>query len=155
MSTVIARRVAASPARTAAGTWEKIVEILAPDDKARKELALAAGVVCSAIASEATKDDAIVVWGGGARVRIYNLFYEDAITGDGANEDGLMASPCDGDWKMSIPCPPEDLTWSSAQLLGSNRITARAQGEDVPDDKKQVAQPNAPLAINLEEFMKS
>lgn len=31
MSTVLARRVASSPIRTAAQTWAKIVEIIAPD----------------------------------------------------------------------------------------------------------------------------
>ena len=69
MSTVLARRVASSPVRTAAQTWAKIVEIIAPDPQstARKELAKAAGVACASISSEATKDAAIVVWGGGPR----------------------------------------------------------------------------------------
>src|SRR5690349_22714321 len=48
-----------------------------PQSAAREELACAAGVACAAIASEATKDAAFVVWGGGPRVRIYNVFDED------------------------------------------------------------------------------
>lgn len=66
MSAVVARRIASTPTRTAAETWERIVEILAPDPDsgARMELAKATGVACASISSEATKDAAIVVWGG-------------------------------------------------------------------------------------------
>ncbi len=155
MSTVIARRVASSPARTAGETWRKIVEMLGADDTAQQELAFAAGVACSAIASDATKDDAIVIWGGGSRVRVYTLFGDDAITGDGVNEDALVTSPCKGDWQMSIPCPAEDLAWSKAKLSTSKRIRVRAQGADVDDDSKEATQKVAPLAINLEEFLKA
>ena len=40
MSTVLARRVASTPVRTAAPTWARIVEIVAPEPQsaARKEL---------------------------------------------------------------------------------------------------------------------
>jgi hypothetical protein len=64
MSTVMARRVASTPTCTAAQTWQKIVEILAPDStsESRKEINKAAGVACAAISSEATRDAPIVVW---------------------------------------------------------------------------------------------
>lgn len=158
MSTVIARRVASTPSRSAVETYEKIVALLAPDPSspARKELAKAAGVACSAISSEATKDAAIVVWGGGPRVRIYCVFDEDAITGDGVNEDPLPVSPTEGDWKMSIPCPPEDVHWSSAKLATvSTKISVRKPEDDTDADASESASPSRALSINFEEFLKS
>ncbi len=157
MSTVVARRVASTPVRTATETWAKIVELVAsdPDGPARKELALAAGVACSSIASEATKDAAIVVWGGGPRVRVYCLFDEDAITQEDANEDQLPKSPTEGDWKMSIPCLPEDVAWSKAKLASAtSRITVRAMDEDVADGEPKAAAASS-MSINSAEFMKS
>ena len=71
MSTVIARRVASTPLRTASQTWTKIIEILAPDtaSTARAELRNAAGVACASISSlsEATRDAARSSYGVPAR----------------------------------------------------------------------------------------
>jgi hypothetical protein len=161
MSTVLARRIASTPARTAAQTWEKIVEIVAPDPKspARKELAKAAGVACASIASEATKDAPIVVWDGGPRVRIYCVFDEDAITQDSVNEDALPKSPTVGDWKMSIPCQTEDVAWSNKNLVAtSSRISARGADEEIEEAASEAAAASAaksPLSLNLTEFLKS
>ena len=156
MSTVLARRVVSTPVRTVAQTWEKIVEIVAPDPKssARAELAKASGVACSAIASEATKDAAIVIWGNGPRVRVYCVFDEDAITQDDVNEDSLPKIPTEGDWKMSIPCLPEDVKWSAAKL-GAGRIAARSMEEDVEDDVEKTEAAAAAMSINVGEFLKS
>jgi hypothetical protein len=160
MTTVMARRVASTPVRSAAQTWEKIIALLAPDpgSPARKDLAAAAGVGCSSISSEATKDAAIVVWGGGPRARVYCVFDEDAITRDGVNEDALPKSPTEGDWRMSIPCLPEDVEWSAASLAAvSTRITAHSLDDDVDDgdsDGKADSSSAAALSVNLEEFMK-
>lgn len=61
--TIVARRVASNPVRTANQTWSVITDILAPrDSAARKELARIGGVACSLIASESTEKDAMVVW---------------------------------------------------------------------------------------------
>ena len=155
MSTV-ARHVASTPARTAAETWAKITELLAPDaaSAARKELNCAAGVACAAIASEATKDAPMVIWGVGPRVRVYCIFDEDAVTGDGVHEEALTSCPTDGDWKMSIPCAPEDVEWSNKKLASATaRISARAPNEDVEIGKTAAA--GRSLTINAEEFLKS
>lgn len=158
MSTVVARKVASTPTRTAAQTWDKIVDILAPDPKseARKELAKAAGVACASISSEATRDAAIVVWDGGPRVRVYCVFDEDAVTGDGVSEGALPRSATEGDWKMSIPCPPEDVKWSNAKLASvSTRISARSLEDDVDEDHESASESSArSLSINAEEFLK-
>lgn len=157
MSTVLARRVASTPLRTASQTWTRIVEILAPDagSAARAELQRAAGVACASIASEATRDAAIVVWGGGPRVRVYCIFDDDALTGDNANEDALAKPPTEGDWKMSIPCLPEDVPWSSKQLAAvSSRISARAMDANVDDEDSDAKVATSARSINLAEFLK-
>jgi len=157
VSTVLARRVASTPLRTASQTWERIIEILAPDPRsdARTILRKAAGVACASIASEATRDAAVVVWGAGPRVRVYCIYDDDAVTGDGVNEDRLPKSSTDGDWKMSIPCLAEDVAWSSKQLASvSDRITAHSMEEDVDDDDKAAKGAAPARSINREEFLK-
>jgi hypothetical protein len=157
MSTVLARRVASTPVRTAVETWARIVEIIAPDPEsaARKELATVAGTACASIASEATKEAPMVIWGGGPRVRVYCVFDEDAITQDGINEDALPKSPTEGDWRMSIPFLAEDVAWSGASLAAvSSRISARSVDDDVVDEEPLAASAT-PLSINLAEFLKS
>lgn len=156
MSTVVARRVESTPSRTAAQTWEKVVQILAPEPRspAREELTKAAGVACSSISSEAIKEAPIVVWGRGPRVRIYGVFDDDAITGDGVNEDALSKSPTEGDWRMSIPCPPEDVQWSNKKLSAvTKRISARFLDDDVADETDSASAARS-LTINAEEFLK-
>jgi hypothetical protein len=157
--TVIARRIGSTPTRTATQTWDRIVLLLAPalGSAARAELAKASGVACMSIASEAIKDAPIVVWGSGPRVRIYGVFGEDAITGDSINEDGLVSTPTDGDWRMSIPCTPEDAAWCRKRLGElSRRIAARSLDEDVDDgDRADAAPAAAALSIDVGEFLKS
>ena len=157
MTTVVSRRVASTPARTASDTWKCIVGILAPDSKstARTELELIAGVACSSIASEALKDDAVVVHGAGPRVRVYCVFGDDAVSGEDVNEDALTKVPTDGDWFLSLPCQQDDLTWSQAALARlSSRITARLVGDDVPE-RSVGADAAIGRTINLEEFRRS
>jgi len=158
MSTVLARRVASTPVRTAVATWAKIVEIVAPDPEsaARKELAHIAGTACASIASEAPKDAPIVIWGVGPRVRVYCVFDDDAITKDGLNEEALPKSPTDGDWRMSIPFLAEDVAWSRSSLAAaSGRVSARSVDDEIEDQDESAAASRAALGINLEEFLKS
>ena len=158
MSTVLARRVASTPVRTAAKTWARIVEIIAPDAQspARKELDKVAGTACASIASEASKEAPMVIWGGGPRVRVYCVFDEDAITQDGVNEAALPKSPTEGDWRMSVPFLADDVAWSSASLAAaSSRISARSVDDEVEDDEPDTAAAKSSLSINLTEFLKS
>lgn len=157
MTTVVSRRVAATPARTASDTWRRIVAILAPDlsSTARSELESIEGVACSCIASEALKDDAVVVQGAGPRVRIYCVFGDDAVSGEDVNEDALAKSPTAGDWSLSLPCKADDLNWSQALLAKlSSRITARSVGDDVPERSVRAHTPTG-RTINLDEFRRS
>lgn len=157
VTTVLSRRIAATPARTASDTWRRIVEILAPDAKsaARTELESIAGIACSSIASEALKVEAAVMHGAGPRVRVYCVFGEDAVSGDDVNEGALAKAPTEGDWSLSLPCKADDLTWSQAALAKlSSRITARCVGDDVPE-RSAGTPAEAERTINLDEFRRS
>lgn len=155
MATVITRTIASTPQRTASDTWEKIISLLAPDpnSSARAELKKVAGVAASAIASEAIKDDAIIVSGCGPQVRIYCAFGEAAVSGDGVDESAFKESPTGDGWQISIPCLPEDLEWTQKKLGSiSTRITARALGEKAaPSDAR--AQNSVALTLNVTEFL--
>ena len=155
MSTRVRRSVASTPQRTAMETWERICDLLAPNptSDARKELAKVAGVAASSISSEGPKDDPIVVHGCGPRVHVYCIYGEDAVTGDGVEEEPLSSNPTGGEWRMSIPVPKEDLAWSERKLKAdSTRVTARPVGEELKG--QEVAAERGDVAIDLQEFMK-
>jgi len=157
VSSVVSRRVASTPARTASDTWRRIIDILAPDPKsaARSALESIAGVACSSIASEALKDDAVVVQGSGPRVRVYCVFGDDAVSRDDVDEGTLATVPTEGDWTLSLPCKADDVAWSQATLAKlSSRITARCVGDDVPERTART-QAAAARTINLDEFRRS
>ena len=138
--TVIVRRIIATPGRSASEAWNVIINLLAPDtgNEARKELLNIAGVASCLIAEETMDVAAIVVFGDGPRVRIYCIYGDDAISGESANEASLPDSPMEGDWRMSLPCAPEDLGWVQATLKKhSSRITARDLTEKVAGRNKQ------------------
>ena len=138
--TVVARRVIATPARSASEAWNVIVNLLAPDNStdAWKELQNIAGLASNLIADEAFADAAGVVHGSGPRVRIYCVYGEDAISGENASETALTFIPTNGDWRMSLPCPPEDLDWVTAALKDkSTRVTARNVSDDIEEPERQ------------------
>jgi hypothetical protein len=157
MATVIARSIASTPKRTATETWGAIVSILAPDTKsaAHTELQKVAGVAASSIASEAPNDDAFIIYGRGPQIRIYCVFGEDAVSGEGVNEDSIQECPTDGDWRMSMPCHAEDLDWTQKRLKSlSSRVTARALGEKINSDEAESSRASAGLSLSLNEFLK-
>ena len=139
-ATIVVRRIAATPVRSAAETWDFIASLLAPaGSEARQELDHVGGIAASLIAAEAPRDSAIVVAGIGARLRIYCLYDEAAIVGDEASEEALSWDPTDGDWAMSLPCNADDLAWVKAALAQqSTRITARDLAEAAPSDLTDV-----------------
>jgi hypothetical protein len=154
--TVIARRFASVPERSAVDTWNAIVELIAPDPRstARTELAAVAGVACSLIASEMSAP--IVAYGSGPRLRIYCLFGDDAIEGDNVSEGALTYVPTEGDWRMSLPCPEEELGWVQKSLRSSTRVSARDEDEDVGDEKSEdrSARGEGVPTVNLDAFLR-
>ena len=161
MSSVVARRIIATPACHASGAWAKMVDLIAPDQNsdARKELESVAGIASSLIAEEAFKDAPAVVRGKGPRVRLYCLYGDDDTSGEDANEATLASVPTEGEWKLSLPCPTDDLAWVQAALKNkSTRITARDLSEPVTDEDEDSQQGNAPakaVTINRKEFFRS
>lgn len=153
--TILARTVRASPFRAADEAWEVIVSLLAPNGgAAHAELMKVVGVATSLIASKATNDDKIFVWGGGPQVRINCIYDEGATAGDNAQEQKLARSPTDGDWFVSLPCHEEDLTWVRAALAKqSTRVTARKLGEK-PDTDADDGQDATAATIDKEAFLR-
>lgn len=133
-ATVIVRRIAANPTRTASEVWNTITDLLAPQDSsARSELEKVGSLAMSLVAAEAMRESPIVVYGVGPRLRIYCLYDDAAILGEDASEDALTWCPTDGDWAMSLPCPSEDLSWIEPALARlSSRVTVRDLSEAVP-----------------------
>lgn len=157
MSTRIRRRVAASPARTPMETWEKICSILAPDSgsEARKELMKVAGEASSTISSEGPMDSPFIAHGSGPRIHIYCVYGEDAVSGEGVEEEPLSSKPTTGDWALSMPVPEEDLEWTKESLKGkSKRVTARASGEAITESKEAASTVPSGFSINESEFYK-
>ena len=158
MATVIARSIASSPKRTASETWGVIASLLDPDPKGagHSELVKVAGIAASSIVSEAAVDAPFVVHGNGPQVRIYCVYGDDTISDDGVNEDPFQEPPAAGDWRLSIPCLPEDLHWMQRKLKSiSSRISARSTGDDVGAEQSASTARAADLSINLNEFLKS
>jgi hypothetical protein len=158
-ASVIARRVIATPARPASEAWTLIVSLLAPDktSDAYKELLSIAGIASSLISDEAFKGVPAVMRGNGPRVRLYCLYDEDAVSGEDANEAALATVPTQGDWKLSLPCPADDLTWvRSAIKEKSSRITARDMAEPAQDDdaEAETTEASKAVSINLEAFLR-
>lgn len=134
MSTVVSRTFASSPKRDAGETWAAIVSLLTQgkNGTARDELLAVAGIAASTIADHAPKDNPIVVTCNGPRTRIYCIYDDDAIEGSDANEDPLGFNPLNGDWRVSLPCSKDDLTWVQTALKKhSARITARGPDDDI------------------------
>lgn len=95
MSTVASRTFRSSPHRDANALWSAIVELLTQgrDGEARQELRAVSGIAASLITDQAPRTVPIIVTCDGPRTRIYCLYDEDAIDGDGANEDTLGFDP--------------------------------------------------------------
>ncbi|MGO9791254.1 MAG: hypothetical protein ACLP8S_17690 [Solirubrobacteraceae bacterium] len=123
--TRVRRSFAAAPVRRAATTWEAIVDVVAPDGSSgRAELIAVSGIAASLIAAEAWPATPLIFSQVGPQLRIYTLHGEDAIVGDGINEDSLAWSPTEGDWALEMPCPHEDVEWVAAAAAEiSTRLT--------------------------------
>ena len=158
MVTVARRTFRSTPERSALATWTATVDLLTQvkTGEARAELLSVAGVAASIIADHAPVDAAIVVTCEGPRTRIYCLYDDDAIAGSGANEDPLGFDPLNGDWRVSLPCPAEDLTWVKGALeRRSDRITARDLEERVASDKSATGAKGKPLVLDPRGFLGS
>jgi hypothetical protein len=158
--TVLARKVAATPVRLATDAWQRIVDLIAPTNAAaRTELMSIVGVASSLITEESMKSSPIIVTGAGPRVRLYCLYGDDAVEGSKTNEAAIPGSPAEtaDDWKMSLPCPSDDLEWVRASLKKrSTRVTARDMSETrlQEEDDEDAATSASAATINMESFLR-
>jgi hypothetical protein len=156
MTTVARRTFNSTPQRDAAQTWLAVVDLLTKGraGKDRTELLAVAGVVASVIADQAPRDAPIVVTCNGPQTRIYCLYDDDAVDGSDANEDTLGYDPLNGDWQISLPCLPDDLTWvQSALKKHSTRIVARDQTTSASADVAESNAAAAPLVLDPKGFL--
>ncbi|HVX13320.1 MAG TPA: hypothetical protein VHC22_19200 [Pirellulales bacterium] len=156
MSTV-ARRIRATPERSALDAWQVIVDLIAPNEgAARHELLGIEGIASSIISTESPKDSPMVVRGKGPRVRIYCLYDEEAVSGDDANEGALAECPTGGEWVLSLPADADDVSWvRDALAKKSTHVTVRDKSEAVDDGDKQSSQGGkTEAAINMEAFLR-
>lgn len=154
MSTVVARRIRATPHRTSVESWSFITDLLCRGSKTEEAvLESVVGIAASILADKVPKDAPIVVKGEGPRVRIYSIYDGDAIDGDDANEDKLTWKPLKGDWKIYLPCDVAELEWTSAALAKkTQRIIAydssTKPGKD-SDNEKAVASKEESFSIDF------
>lgn len=155
--TVVARKIAACPARSATEAWNVIVNLLAPveDSAAYTELLKLTGLASSLIADEALTAP-LVCFGDGPRVRVYCVYGEDALAQENVNAAPLAFNPTDGDWKISLPCGKEDLDWVQKSLKKySERVTARDLSSAVEEDATEKAMNANSAEIKREAFLQA
>lgn len=131
---VIARKIAASPKRTAVEVWEVICKILSKNGSdARQTLESIEGVAAAIISDEILKDVPIILSGNGPRVRIYCVYGDAALEEDNSNEVSLPEYPTLATWHMYIPCNLEDITWVKASLANFSDYVSVYDKDKVPD----------------------
>lgn len=158
MTTVVSRTFRSTPQRDAIQTWIAIVDLLTAGKPGpnRTELLTIQGAAASVIADQAPKDAAIIVTCDRPRTRIYCTYDDEAIDGDGFNENTLGFDPLAGDWRISLPCTEEDLEWVQRALKGSSaRISARDQSGTTKGDGEQQNALAGPLLFDPKGFLGS
>jgi hypothetical protein len=156
MTTIARRTFASSPKRDAAQTWGAIIDLVTQgrNGPARQELLAVAGIAASIIADRAPQDAPIVVTCDGPRTRLYCVYDGDAIGGSDTNEDPLGFDPLQGDWRISLPCQPDDLSWvQSALQKHSSRVTARERGADVVKAEDAASSDQGALTFDARGFL--
>lgn len=158
MSTVASRTIRSVPHRDAHATWTAIIALLTQGRRgtAYAELVAVSGIAASLITDQALKDAAIVVTCDGPRTRMYCTYDEDAIDGADANEDPLGFDPLKGDWRISLPCPADDLSWVQRALAAqSTRITARDLEATTGTGETEKATASGGLVLDFKGFLGS
>lgn len=151
---VISRKFSACPVRTAARTWETIVDVISDTAATKTELLSITGIVSSIISDATPKDNPITVIGSGPRLRIYCLYEEDGSIED-ANEAPLNWKLFAGDWKIYVPVEKTDLSWVSKALNEKgSRFVAYEAGTKllIEEEERQQNTSSAQLTINLDKL---
>lgn len=128
---VIARRIAAIPARTSTETWQAIVELLAPPGSAaHRDLTAITGVAAILISEEYTRQAPIVVMpASGPRIRVHTIHGMDAIEAISEETPLYGGGLTEPGWQVSLPCGTSDLDEMTAALAATPAITVRDASE--------------------------
>lgn len=157
MTTIASRTFRSSPYRDAMETWTAIVDLLTrgKDTDALCDLRAVTGIASSLIADQSPKTAPIIVTCDGPRTRIYCLYDEDAIDASGENEGSLGYDPLGGDWRVSLPCHKDELSWlQSALKKHSARVTARDIDTGIATEEAASVAEVESLTLDLEGFLK-
>jgi hypothetical protein len=130
---VIARRVASVPVRTASDTWRAICDLLTrPDDPVRVELDSVANLACMIIAEEYTSTAPIVVTGAGPQIRIRTAYGDDAVGADDDEGGPVYRSLSSADWNLSFPVGDMDISYARQAVASLRRFTVRELDSPLP-----------------------
>jgi len=154
--TVLSRKIASLPVRSASETWHRIVNLIAPTSiEAQTELLAATGVAASLVAREAMTASPIIAAGKGPQLRLYCIHGEEAVEATRVNEAALPSSPVESEgWTVSLPCPADDLSWVQAALKRiSVCITARDEKEHYLAESEE-PEGKEDASINKESFLR-
>ena len=128
----VRRDISSIPQRTAANTWQRVIDLITgPDSVDARQLTAASGVMGSIITDEHPAAKPIVVEGVGAQLRIYLRYGMKAVE-EGDAVDALNWNPTAGDWTMHVPCDGDNLAWVKTSLAGSS---PRIKAFDVDEDE--------------------
>lgn len=152
--TVVARRIASVPVRTAVETWERIAGLVtAPVSPARDELTGITSIAAMLIADEQTKDEPITIAGGGPLVRVYTVHGDDAIEHDDADEADLPFDPTSSNaWTLTLPASGADVAIVEAAVADSPHVEVRDVDAAGDDERATTAKAAAALELDLTEL---
>jgi hypothetical protein len=152
--TVIARRIASVPVRTAVETWTRIVDLVtAPGSEARTELAIVTSTAAMLIADEQTRDAPITIASAGPLVRVYTVHADDAIEHDDADEADLPFDPTSGDaWTLSLPASGPDVEIAGAAVADCPHVEVRDVGEGAEDATSAARASRGEVTFDLDEI---
>ncbi len=151
----VRRDIASIPARSAAETWEAIIELVTgPDSIEPDQLSAARSIMESIIAEEHPASVPIVLKGAGPRVLIYCLYGEDAMEA-GLSVDSLASNPTEGDWRMTAPSEEGDVTWMNRSLSKKAPRISVHDVTDAPADDASEAKAEETLAVDWGALSKS
>ena len=147
--TTVARRIAATPVRTASDTWDVIIDLLgvAGADIATG-LSQTADVASMLIAEEHTADNPIVLSGCGPQIRVYTIHGTDAIDGSKLNEQALTIIAGD-DWQLTLPASGPDYGLARASLNDIANIDVY-DPSDTNDMQPAAAQPPSRQTVTID-----
>jgi len=150
---IVARKFTACPVRTGSETWSAIVTVIADGaPAAAAALANIVGVASSIIADRTPASNPITIIGTGARLRVYCIYDEDAMS-DEASEAKLSWPLFEkDDWEIHFPVEKEDFNWVTSLLKEKGTRYKTYKAGEIPVTEKRSEDASNELSINLEKF---